>query len=42
MFFLFEDKNGRSTIKFCIDWSAAEKYARDNDLSLLGEYIGEV
>ena len=37
--FLFDDALGQSMYIECVDWPAAEQFARDNGLELIGEYI---
>ena len=40
MMFLFDDWANQSRLHNCKDWEAAESFAKDNALTLVGEFVG--
>lgn len=40
MLFLFDNAENQSVIHDCKDWDDAEKHAHENDLTVVGEFVG--
>jgi len=40
MMYLFDDADNQSVLHDCKDWEAAEAKAQENDLTLVGEFVG--